>query len=230
MKLPVIFTAVIFILLAPFANAQFQGDVFFDKPSVSAHQGETAIMSISGFSGAIPVGAVHLEISFDPRQLEAIDVIAGDNNEFANNLVKKIDNGVASIITANDSSLTDPFGTVNLAKIQFRVVGSPNSILPVSISVKSLLDTSSQELSRSRGFGGEIVVLPSIDTKLLTLSSFSSLSSDNDEKSINGSDALIVSPNSELGRRASKLLPMGELVVLETENGPINVYVDASLP
>ena len=198
--------------------AQFTGDIFFDTPSVIGVRGEAVNMSISAFSGANELGAAHIDIAYDPQQLEVLDVIPSTSSEFQDNLVYRNNNGIISVVTLNDSSTTEPFGTVGLVNITFKVLDSaPSSRATLSTSIRSLLNTNSVEFSR-QGFSGEIV----FQKNALSIQPSSVKSS----QKISDSD-MIVSPDSTLGKRAGGMRPLGEQVVLETVNGPITVFVDA---
>jgi hypothetical protein len=192
--------------------AQFEGDIFFDTPSVTGQRGTEVDMSISAFSGGRVLGAAQIDISYDPQQLSVLDVVPSTNKEFQNNFVYRNNNGTISVVTLNDGSTKVPFGTVGLVKITFNVLDSaPLDRAVITTNVRSLLDVNSDDFP-GNGFNGEIV--------------FQTASQQTTTKNsqINSRDR-IVSPDSNIGKRASGMRPLGEHVILQTEEGPISVFV-----
>ncbi len=145
---------------APAAHAQFVGDMFFAQPSVAVAEGGTATLEAELFSGAIPLGAAHFDLLYDPSQVEVVGVSAGSTRE--------IENGVASapaapgrtgIVALNGASLDHPIGTESLARITLRPLVPAGSIVFFQLAPRSLLRTNSTSFPAGRGFFGELVVV-----------------------------------------------------------------------
>lgn len=151
--------AVALIALPAIAHAQFQGDVFFAQPSVSAPEGSTATLEVLLFSGADVVGATHVDVTFDPAQADVVAVQPGTTEQLANGVVSIVSSGRVSIVDLNGASLTQPFGTVSLAKIQVRPRVAAGSTVTLNLQVDSLLRQDTAPFPAAQGFSGEILVV-----------------------------------------------------------------------
>jgi hypothetical protein len=145
-------------LVGTAAQAQFAGDVYFAAPSIAVAEGSVGEMEVVTFSGSEPVGAVHVEVLFDPAALEVIDIAVGSAPELQGGFVyEALEPGRVAFVGLNSRSLTNPFGTVSLARIEVRPVSAAGSRVPLTISVQQVLNTDSQAV-RAQGFAGEVVV------------------------------------------------------------------------
>jgi hypothetical protein len=154
------FLAAVALLAMPaIARAQFQGDVFFAAPSVSAPEGGIAMLEVLLFSGADVVGATQVDVIFDPAQAEIVAVQPGATDELANGIASAGTRGRLSIVDLNGSSLTQPFGTVSLAKLQVRPKVSAGSTVTLNLQVRSLLRPDTTPFASAQGFSGEILVV-----------------------------------------------------------------------
>lgn len=145
-------------VVASAACAQFAGDVYFAQPSVAIPEGGAADMEVMTFSGSEPVGAVHVELLYDSAELEIVEVEAGSATEFQDGFVyDAVEPGRTAFVGLNSASLTDPFGTVSLARIEVRPIAAAGSRVPLTLSVRQFLGTDSQALP-AQGFDGEVVV------------------------------------------------------------------------
>lgn len=149
-------------LVAPAAQAQFPGDVFFAEPSVAAPQGGTATLEVLLFSGTQAVGATHFEVLFDADDAEVVAVEAGSTEELAPGQVSVTKAGRISVVSLNGSSLTRPFGTASLARLRIRPLVPPGSRVSLDLEVRSLLKADSTPFPESEGFAGEILVVSAV--------------------------------------------------------------------
>ncbi len=109
--------ACISLIFTGAAQAQFPGDVFFQNPSIAIQEGGTGQIEVVTFAGTDVLGAAQFDIVFDPSALEVVGVTPGSAEELERTMVSKVSNGKVSVIILNDRSLTKPFGTVSLARI-----------------------------------------------------------------------------------------------------------------
>lgn len=203
-----------FLLSTP-CWAQFQGDVFFEVPSVRSAQGGVVSFNVQAFSGAAALGAAQLEVLYDPAFLKLLSADEPDTAELGNDYATNSSPGKVAMIALNTISDIRPFGTVTLGTLQFEVLGEPGSVIPVVINAIELLDTDALALPSVRGFSGDVLVESNAAPLVRTVVPTSGESD---------ADA-IVSSNSELGRRAMKMRPVGERVELETVSGTRSVFV-----
>jgi hypothetical protein len=153
-------SVVLLLVLMPIpARAQFRGDVFFAKPSVSAPAGGTVVVEVQMFSGADVVGATQINIVFDPARAEVVAVEAGNTSEFADGLASALSPGRAGIVALNGKSLLQPVGTVSLVKIRVKPLVAAGNKVTLNIQVRSLLRQDNTPFPSSQGFSGEILVV-----------------------------------------------------------------------
>lgn len=167
-KRNVVLITVALLAVPVIARAQFQGDVFFAQPSVSAPEGGTATLEVLLFSGADVVGATHVGVVFDPAQVEIVAVQPGTTDQLAKGVVSAYSNGRLAIVDLNGASLAEPFGTVSLAKLQFRPRVPAGSTVTLNLEVSTLLRRDATPFPRTQGFSGEILVV-SADSKVAVL-------------------------------------------------------------
>ncbi|HEX3552751.1 MAG TPA: hypothetical protein VIA62_05940 [Thermoanaerobaculia bacterium] len=148
------------LLLAPaIVHAQFQGDVFFAKPSVAIPEGGTAVLEVQMFSGSDVVGATQVDFIFDPTQAKVVKVEPGTTPQLANGLATVTAGNRVALVDLNGSSLEQPFGTVSLALIHVQPLLPAGSRIPLNLQVHSLLRQDSTPFPNSQGFSGEILVV-----------------------------------------------------------------------
>ena len=176
----VLLTAVVLLLMPLLAQAQFRGDVFFAKPSVSVPAGDVAVLEVQMFSGADVVGATHINIIFDPARAEIVAVEPGTTSELVDGLASAILPGRIGIVTLNGKSLLQPFGTVSLANVRVKPLVAAGQRVSFSIQVRSLLRQNNTAFPSFQGFSGEILVVSAATSP--SLSSTSGASSIRDEK------------------------------------------------
>jgi hypothetical protein len=158
-RLVLIASVALLLLLPASARAQFRGDVFFAQPSVSAPAGGTVVMEVQMFSGADIVGATQIDIVFDSAKAEVVAVEPGTTPELADGLASAVSTGRAGIVTLNGKSLTQPLGTVSLAKVRVKPLVTAGNKVTLNIQVHSLLRQDSTPFPASHGFSGEILVV-----------------------------------------------------------------------
>ena len=140
------------------AFAQFPGDLFFLDPSVAVVEGGTAELEVVVFAGANVLGASLFDVTFDPAEVE-VTLEPGNAALLEKGFVSRVSPGTASIVNLNSESLTDPIGTVSLARVLVRPLGPAGSVVNLSISVRSLLRQDTTPFPSARGFSGQVVVV-----------------------------------------------------------------------
>lgn len=154
--------------LAPaVASAQFVGDVFFITPAVTIGQGSTGAMELAIFAGDAPFGAARAQVNYDASALEVVSVTPLDNGGLTPSLEWKAKGGVLQLLAVNGGSLSQPIGTVRLAKIEFRALGTSGSQLSITTSIKGALKTNRDPIRAGTGLGGEVTIISPIQTKSL---------------------------------------------------------------
>jgi len=189
-------------------QAQFAGDIFFAEPSVSVSEGEEVQVELLTFSGAVPFGAVQVELDYDPTQLEITQVEKGNAVELQSVFkAKQLAPGKASFIAVNSDSTTSPIGTVSIATFVIKPLVSAGSLVNVSSNVIKILDADSNEYGQSNGFGLEVAVTAASQTTqtLVLGQSTASLSLTN-------------SSVADDQQRARRLRPAGSIVELKEPN------------
>lgn len=169
--------ACISLIFTGAAQAQFPGDVFFQNPSIAIQEGGTGQIEVVTFAGTDVLGAAQFDIVFDPSALEVVGVTPGSAEELERTMVSKVSNGKVSVIILNDRSLTKPFGTVSLVRIDVRPLLPAGSRINLVTDVKEILMQDSTTFGSFFGFGGEVVVTSAISTITQTASQSSAGSS-----------------------------------------------------
>ncbi len=158
-RMPQAFLATLVLLALPsMASAQFQGDVFFAQPSVSAPEGGTATLEVLMFSGADVVGATDVDVVYDPTQADIVVAQPGTTAELAGSFASVASSGRLSTVNLNGSSLSQPFGTVSLSKLQVRPKVPAGSTVTLNLQVRSVLRQDTTSFPSTQGFSGEILV------------------------------------------------------------------------
>ena len=206
------------------AYAQFKGDVFFKEPSVSTQEGGVAELEVQSFVGADPIGAIHFEIVFNPDQVEIESIGTGDSNEFQNAFkAKEGFDGVISIITMNDTSRTEPFGTVSLAKIRVRPLTAAGTTINFGINVRKLLGSDDSPFPANQGFSGEVIV-----TSATSLRSFA-LSSPEINNTSPVSELQMIQ-DGPLSQKAAQFRRPGEVVLIKKLSQTNGIYSAQDIP
>lgn len=205
------FTLISFLLVS-FAShtshAQFAGDVFFDSPSVAVSQNGTVELSLSAFSGAYVFGAAQVSLTFDPQKLEIVSVIAGAAKEIQPSFSYKLSSGRVGILVLNSDSLSQPIGTVNLAKIKVRSIAPVATYTTISTQVHTILRQDSTAFSSPQGYSAEILTTASTVSTSAIRANMKSLSQSNQT-------------DEDLEMRALQLRPEGALVKLKQINNSV---------
>ena len=144
------------LALSAEAGAQFPGDVYFVKPSVSVKAGETARLDLQTFLGTASFGASQIDIEFTAGELDVVSVVpvAGYADIYETVLAP----GKISMVGLNGHSLTEPIGTVDLAVLNLEPKVAAGARVTLTIKVRKLLTAASAPISPVRGFSGTIVV------------------------------------------------------------------------
>jgi hypothetical protein len=191
------------------ASAQFVGDVFFVTPAVTIGQGSTGAMELAMFAGDAPFGAARAEVKYDASALEIVSVTPLENGGFTPSLEWKNSRGILKLVAVNGSSLSQPIGTIRLAKIEFRALASFGNRVQITTSINGALKTNRDPIRTGTGFNGEVTIINPIQTKSVQQS-----------LAREGSAASITSAMYE---RALAMRPAGHSVVLHVIEANGNV-------
>lgn len=200
------------LLASTHSYAQFAGDVFFDEPSVAVDQGETRELSLSVFSGASVFGGAQIRLTYDPSELEIVDIKVGNTEEIQDFFRFQESPGEIEFMTLNTKSLEVPFGTINLAKITVRAIAPPGTVALVNSSIESMLKGDSSQFSNSSGFSSEVVITAPPSMSRSTTQLVSRNTTPSPELSATGDDP-------QLKERALALRPEGSTVTLKVYDG-----------
>lgn len=141
------------------ARAQFVGDLFYEDSSVAVAAGETATLDLNFFSGATAFGAAEVELSWNPSELELLDVSLPANVAATLTQVTETDAaaGTLKLAVINLSNINDPIGTVIMARLTVKpLVGT--GLVTLTASQAAALTTARTAYARNGGAVAELVV------------------------------------------------------------------------
>lgn len=194
------------------AAAQFAGDSFFATPSVAVVEGETGVLDLSFFSAAEPFGAAQMTLTFEPGDLEIVDVTLPPNPAASLRQEYLLNQGELRLIVVNTSSADEPVGTIELARVTVRPLAAAGTIIPVVAVQNGALTAGVQAYPSSGASDAEIVVTAQ---QTSTASTY------------------LRSTQQELAKRAAALVPPGgqvELMAHDLDNtaSPVPVQAEPS--
>ena len=148
-------------LLASTIRAQFPGDLFFAKPSVSVPHGATAELHVRAFTGSSVLGAYAVALEFDPAQLEVVAIAGGDPAEWTAfaEARREDEPGRVRFGASNGRSADRPFGTVDLATLTVRPKVAVGKSVDVKLHVLSLIDGQVQPFARKQGYSARLTIV-----------------------------------------------------------------------
>jgi hypothetical protein len=150
--------AAMFFLLGTSAYAQYQGDVFFKTPSVLISKDQVKDLDLTIYTGDKPFGAATAQIQFDPQKIEVVKVEPVASSDVLPVIEWKMTNGTVKIAAVNGASLTEPFGSVVLARISVRAVGNPGDQTSVSSAVNEAYGADKSAYRKGDGLSAEISI------------------------------------------------------------------------
>ncbi len=109
--------------------------------------GFTASLQVE--AGIQPVGAFEISVYYNPKVISVNQVLGGKTKEFSRAPITNIDNkeGTVFLTSFQADSLESPTGSVNIANIDFKVLGSSGDKSLISVEVKRLLDTNGVKIA-----------------------------------------------------------------------------------
>lgn len=140
------------------AVAQFAGDAFFATPSVAVVEGGTGVLDLSFFSAAEPFGAAQMTLTFDPDDLEVVDVTLPPNPAAELRQEYLLGGGELRLVVVNTSSADTPVGTVELARVTVHPLAAAGAVIPVHAVQNGALTAGALAYASSGATGAEIVV------------------------------------------------------------------------
>ena len=196
------------------AAAQFAGDSFFATPSVAVVAGGTGVLDLSFFSAAEPFGAAQMTLTFEPEDLEIVEVTLPPNPEAELRQEYLLDRGELRLIVVNTSSADEPVGTIELARVTVRPLAAAGTVIPVVAVQNGALTAGVQAYPSRNASNAEIVVTAQ-------------------QTSTPGT--YLRATRQELAKRAAALVPPGgqvELMAHELDNTarPVPVQAEPSAP
>lgn len=195
------------------ALAQFAGDIFFTRPSVSVPAGGTGELELALFSAASPFGVAEVELSYDPAAVEIVNVVLPPNAGAVLRQQVASEPGLTRLVVVNTSSLSEPIGTVILAALTVRPLSGVGNVIDISADQAGALNTAAEAYPNSNGANGEVVVTAAAAKSLAR-----------------GEARHLENPSAALLARARRLVPAGgwvELVQLDRNGLPQRVKVQA---
>lgn len=114
------------------------------------------------------VTAVQLEISYDPKKLTNVDIVAPSSGGFFENpivLLKKIDEkkGLISFALAISASQTAKMGTGNVATISFTSLITPPGQTEIKVLPETLVTAEGISSSVLKSSSGTTIIVPIVD-------------------------------------------------------------------
>ena len=190
-------------------HAQFAGDVFFQEPSIVIPQGESGVLSVQSFAGALPIGAIQIDINFDSTTLDIRGIQASSEFDEEGELVSQKQDNLISLVLVNSSSNSEPIGVVDL--FSFEVVPTAaatiNSISTISIDRTQYLYADFTTETSGIGLSAEVIVGA---TQLAARSAVLT-------KTIPPSQPMVLSEGDTLFDRGSKLRRRGVTFPMQTQ-------------
>ena len=160
-KLLVAIALIAAILLAPRANAQFVGDLFFDDPSITAAQGAEAELRVEFFAGTAVHGAVAFDLVYDTDDLEIVRIETPRDGGY-DAITWRDAPGAAGVASFNDDSLDGPIGTANVARIFVRPIAQPGAVVSLAIQPRAAIRANRSSFAPGQGFSASITVVDPI--------------------------------------------------------------------
>jgi hypothetical protein len=152
--LPVLFAAI----AADHARAQFPGDLFFQDPAIAIEEGGQAELVVETFVGTSAFGLATFDLFYDPLlfELESVEVSTETLDAASGYGVELADRFAQAVV--NDTSLTAPFGSVELVRILGRPLAPAGQSVQLTLSPRAVLDTQGQPIGSPAGFSATITV------------------------------------------------------------------------
>jgi hypothetical protein len=154
------------LTLASQALAQYPGDAFFSNLSPSVAPGEDVVVQLEVFCGSDPFGAARVVIEYDESQFSIPEIREVANTTWSEKSYAVEEAGRLSLMVFNDSSLTEPSGTVKLVELVIRPKLPAGETGSVSIAEVETLDSSKSPYSSSSGFDMTVSVVDNVVTTL----------------------------------------------------------------
>ena len=196
------------------AAAQFAGDSFFAAPSVAVVAGETGVLDLLFFAAAEPFGAAQMTLTFDPDDLEIVEVALPPGRAAELRQEYLLNQGELRLIVVNTSSADEPIGTIELARVTVRPLAAAGTVIPVGAEQTDALTANAAKYPNSDASDAEIVVTaPQTST----------------------TGRHVRTTQQELAKRAANLVPPGgqvELMAHDLDNTarPVPVQAEPSAP
>jgi hypothetical protein len=145
-------------LLPGVARAQFPGDLLFEDPSVISVGGASVTLTVGGFYGPTPVGAVLFDLFYDPTLVE-IGTIALDGDVVGTVYRRDVAEDQVAVALFNDGSSSAPAGSVSLVSIEVLPLGSPGSTAFLSAIPRQSLATAGTPFGSNAGGSAQVTVV-----------------------------------------------------------------------
>ncbi len=109
--------------------------------------GFTACLQVD--SGDQPLGAFEISVYYNPEVISVNQVNGGKTQEFSRAPITNLDNkeGVVFLTAFQADSMESPKGLVNIANIDFKVIGASGDGSLLSVEVRKLLDTNAGDIT-----------------------------------------------------------------------------------
>ena len=132
------------------------GDVAIKAPeSVSG----SFTATLEADAGSQALGAFEINVYFNPNVIAVSGVQGGKTGEFSRAPIVNINNkeGVVFLTSFQAESLVAPKGLVDIASIKFKVIGLSGDNSPLSLEVKTLVDTNGGDIAGKTASGNVTV-------------------------------------------------------------------------
>ena len=152
--------------LTSVAQAQFPGDVFFEPNSVAVAAGEEFDVDVRFFAGASLFGAADVELFLPGLDLELVSAV-GVHPGYDEGLYWTRAGDELRLSVVKDALEDGAIGSVTLARLTFRAVGTPGTLVGISSRVNDGLDLDANRFNSSNGTGVNVSITSASTAPLL---------------------------------------------------------------
>lgn len=132
------------------------GDVAIKAPELVT---ESFSAALQVDAGSRALGAFEITVYFNPKVISVSGVQGGKAGEFSRAPMTNINNkdGVLFLTSFQAESLESPKGLVDIAGINFKVLGQSGDKSPLSLEITTLVDTDGADIA-GKTIAGSVVV------------------------------------------------------------------------
>lgn len=134
------------------ADTSNVGDIWISSPDHSPSPGESFRSAVTINLGSQPLGGYEVTLNYDQSVVNIVSITAGESTPFIGYTFSnsaEYNTGQTKIVAFQNISSTSPTGVVELAYVDFTVVGGSGESSVLGISVDIIVSTSGANISNS---------------------------------------------------------------------------------